>query len=154
MGLVSFTAWQFLFLFALGIFSTLFVLMKPKKNRYMSMIKLGLFLALFDFAFETWGALAGLWLTTKSMVPLGAVPIEVFGIALMAGATYNLLFPKKFSWELGLASSLLIACAGTIIEAALISMGHLTYYGWWTSAHAVAGYFGTFFIMYALNSQV
>jgi len=151
---VGLTAWQFLLVLAVGIFATLFVLRKPKASQYMAMVKMALVLALFDYAFETWGFLAGFWASAGSVLPLGAVPVEVFGIALCAGATYAMLFPRKFSWNLGLASSLLIACGGTFVEALLIGQGNLAYTGGWTSAHAVVAYFLTFLGMNAVNSQV
>lgn len=154
MALVEMTAWQFLVLLSVGIFSTLFVLVKPKKRKYAAMLKLGVFLALFDFAFETWGFQAGYWASAGSILALGAVPAEVFVIALLAGATYAMVFKQKFSWELGITTSILIASAGTIIEALLAGTGNLVYTGGWNSGYAAIAYFLTFLLIHGMNSKL
>lgn len=154
MALVGLTTWQFLLALTVGILGTMWVVLRPKSSRYQGMIKLGLFLALFDFSMETWGALSGYWFSYQSMAFLGPAPIEVVLMALMAGATYHLIFPPKMNWALGLASSLVIACIGVIFEAALIGTGSMAYYGGWTSGHALLGYFATFMLVHAANEQV
>jgi hypothetical protein len=153
MVLVSFTPWHFLALVAIGVFGTLHTFYKPQRRRYPQLAKLGFFLVLFDFAFETWGAVSGLWQPFGSSLLIGAQPIEVTLIAFLAGATYSLVFPRKLDLSLALFSSLLIGCTGALIEALLITGGWFAYYGPWTSWHALAGYFATFMIMHAINTQ-
>ncbi|MFH0973510.1 MAG: hypothetical protein V1817_01835 [Candidatus Micrarchaeota archaeon] len=161
MGFVSLTVWVFLMFIAIGIYTSLLALLKPKEKLYAGMIKLGLFLAVFDFIFESWGAWAGYWISKGSLLPLDVfripgfegVPGEVFVIALCAGATYSLLFPKKFGWRVALPANFLIACVGAGIEAILISSGLLVYTGGWTSGHAVAAYFVTFLLLNWVNSK-
>ncbi len=162
MGLVGMSMWLFLMFVAIGVYISHLALLKPKEKLYNGMLKLGLFLAIFDFFFESWGAWAGYWISQGSLFPLNVfhipgfegVPAEVFVIALCAGATYSLLFPKKFVWRLALPANFLIACVGAGIESLLISANLLVYSGGWTSAHAVVAYFATFLLLNWVNSKV
>ncbi len=161
MGFIGMTVWAFLMFVAIGVYTSLLALLKPKENRYSGMIKLGLFLAVFDFFFESWGAWAGYWISQGSLLPLNlfgipgfeGVPGEVFVIALCAGATYNLLFPKKFEWRLALPANFLIACVGAGIESLLVSANLLVYKGGWTSGHAVLAYFAVFLLLNWVNAK-
>ena len=141
--------WIYLMLLALGLLGILPFLIR--KKHCAEMLKMALFLALFDFAFENVGAWQGYWYSTGSAFPILAVPIEVFIIALCAGSAYALIFPRRFDWQLGIASSLVIAAAGTAIEAVLIGAGNLHYAGGWTSYHAFASYFVVFLAMGRVN---
>ncbi|MEM0475176.1 MAG: hypothetical protein QW343_00065 [Candidatus Norongarragalinales archaeon] len=161
MGFVSMTIWVFLMLLAVGIYTSLLALLKPKEKQYYGMLKLGVFLAVFDFFFESWGAAAGYWVSKGSLLPLNffsvpgfeGVPFEVFVIALCAGATYALLFPKKFDWRIALPTNFLIACIGAGIESLLISSGNLVYKGGWTSVHALLAYFAVFLLLNWVNAK-
>jgi hypothetical protein len=162
MGFVGLTFWAYLVFLAIGVYSShVLVFRPPKKKEFMGVAKLALFLAVFDFFFESWGAWAGYWVSKGSLLPLNAfnipgfegVPGEVFVIALCAGATYALLFPKKFEWRVALPTNFLIACVGAGIESLLISAGNLVYTGGWTSAHAVAAYFATFLLLNWVNAK-
>lgn len=152
MGFIVMTFWVYLLCAAIGVYAVLLALLKPKKEQFAGMLKMGLFLALLDFAFENWGAWAGYWTSTGSLLPIAAVPTEVFLIAFCAGAVYSLLFPKKFDWNVALPSSFLIAVIGAGVEALLIGFELLAYSGGWTSFHALIAYFITFLIMHKANS--
>ncbi len=117
-------------------------------------LTLGLILAVFDWVFENAGAILGYWHSVGSTLFLGAVPVEVFFIALCAGAFYNWIAPKQFSWLLALASSLVIAVIGSGIEASLAEQNLLVYTGGWTSTHALVAYFVVFLGMYFANRWV
>ena len=160
--MLSMSIWIFLLITSIAILGCMRLFLSPKidrikKETYNRAFKLGLFLVIFDFIFENAGLLAGYWYTSGSVLQLGAVPIEVVGIAFCAGYAYSLLFKEKyqkFNWEIGFFTSLLIAVVGTLIEAILVSQGVLTYTGGWTSMHALISYFITFFIMHKVNSML
>lgn len=154
MALVQMSVWMYLLFAAVGIFGTLFVLLKPKKQVMSRAMKLGLFLFAFDFIIENAGLLLGYWHTCGSVLQLMAVPLEVALIAFLAGCAYALLFPPKFDWSLGAASSLLIAVVGTGIEAIIVGQGVLVYTGGWTSYHTLAAYFAAFLLMHKANSAL
>lgn len=154
---LSMSIWIFLMLTAIGICGSLRLIIAPKVSRERKAVlsravKMGLFLFAFDFIFENLGLILGYWSTSGSLLQLGAVPIEVAVIASTAGYAYAMVFPRKFGWETGFFTSLLIAAAGTAIEAMLNSFGVLAYTGGWTSMHAFVAYFGTFFMMHKVNS--
>ncbi|WP_091690633.1 hypothetical protein [Methanococcoides vulcani] len=140
--------WIFLFLLSIGIFSVLAVLLHKNLSEAL---KLGLYLAIFDFFFENLGGYFGLWTTKNSILFLGFVPIEVFFIATLAGATYYLLFPRNWDTATALSTSFLIAVVGAMLEAGLVSGGYLEYMNWWNSYWAVLAYFLTFLMMYKVN---
>ncbi|TFH44602.1 MAG: hypothetical protein E4G94_03375 [ANME-2 cluster archaeon] len=140
--------WIFLLMLAIGIFSVLAVLLH--KNLFEA-LKLGLSLAVFDFFFENMGGYFNLWVTKNSVLFLGFVPIEVFFIATLAGATYYLLFPRTWDTATALSTSFLIAVVGAMIEAGLVSIDYLEYMNWWNSYWAVIAYFLIFLIMYKVN---
>ncbi len=151
--------WIFLMLTAIGICGSLRLVIVPRapKERKFALsraTKMGFFLFAFDFVFENLGLILGYWNTSGSLFQIGAVPIEVMVIAAAAGYAYAIVFPRKFSWETGFYTSLLIAAAGTAIEAILNNFGVLTYTGGWTSMHAFVSYFGTFFLMHKVNSTL
>ncbi|MEM3369712.1 MAG: hypothetical protein QXE90_02565 [Candidatus Micrarchaeia archaeon] len=156
--MLTMSIWVFLLFTAIGMWGTVYYLVKDKtpksklKELNSRAIKLGIFLLVFDFIFENLGLLLGYWYTSGSILQLGAVPIEVMGIAFCAGFTYAVLFPRKFDTKLGFFSSVWIAAAGTAIEAILVSQGVLMYTGGWTSLHAFVSYFAAFMIMHKVNS--
>ncbi len=139
----------------MGVLWTLTALLRPSKEKQRAMLYTGLFLAIGDWVFETSGYLLNYWNAHNSLFPIGpAVPIEVFGIALCAGAALNLLWPKKADWRLIVPSSFLIACAGTVIEAGLVSVGNLVYLSGWTSYHAFVWYFIAFAVFQFANNEI
>ncbi|MEM2175041.1 MAG: hypothetical protein QXI58_05415, partial [Candidatus Micrarchaeia archaeon] len=103
--------WLFLLLTAIGIWGSIYSIArkKLKKNDIKEInlrgIKVGIFLLIFDFIFENSGLLLGFWHTTGSYFQIFAVPIEVMGIAFLAGFTYAILF-KEFELDLAIFSSL------------------------------------------------
>jgi len=152
MSLVGMSLWIFLLITAIALWAVIFYFKRPDKTTRKRAVKLGLFLLVFDFVFENIGYVLGLWEATGSIYRVIAPPIEVVGIALLAGYTYSVLFPKKFDWNLGLASSLLIAVTGVAFESILIGEKLLAYTGWWDSYFALVSYFVTFLIMHKINS--
>jgi len=140
--------WIFLLLLAIGIFAVLAVL---KRKNLFEALKLGLFLAVFDFFFENLGGHFDLWVTKNSVLFMGFVPIEVFCIATLAGATYYLLFPRTWDPSTALSTSFLIAVVGAMLEAGLVAVDYLEYMTWWNSYWAVVAYFLTFLMMYRVN---
>ena len=156
---LSMSIWIFLMITAIAICGSLRLVVAPKnsKERRSTLAraaKMGLFLFAFDFVFENLGLVLGYWNTSGSVFQAGAVPVEVMVIAATAGYAYAMIFPRRFGWEMGFFTSLLIAAAGTAIEAMLNSFGVLAYTGGWTSMHALVAYFGTFFLMHRLNSML
>lgn len=154
MALVQMSMWVYLLFTAVGIASVMALLLKPKRQALNRAVKLGLFLLAFDFIFESAGLLLGYWHTSGSILQLMAVPLEVAFIAFLAGCAYAMLFPPKFDWKLGVASSLPIAVVGTGIEAILVGQGALVYTGGWTSYHTLVAYFAAFLLMHWVNSAL
>jgi len=146
------SVWIFLAIVAISVTALVYALLKPKKETILRGIKLGLLLVLIDFIFENTGLLLGQWKMFGSAFAIGAVPIEVMIIAFCVGITYSMLFARKFTLELAITSSLLIAIVGTGIEAALLSMSVFIYYTGWTAWHALISYFIAFLLMHKLNS--
>ncbi len=152
--LVGINLWVFLLILAIGVLWILTYFLKPTREKLLNMFKMGLFLAVFDMVFETTGLMFGYWQATNSLFLIGpAVPIEVFLIAVAAGAALNLLFPR-FSLRLALPVSFLIAGIGTFIEAMLVSSGNLAYLASWTSFHAFVAYFVVFTFLQFVNSEL
>jgi hypothetical protein len=146
--------WIYLLLLAIGIVMTLKAMRKPDAKMRTRMLRLGLFLALFDFVVETAGALAGLWVSSSSTMMLGFVPIEVLGIAICAGSAYAMLFPKKCDCALTITGSFLIAAVGVCIEGMLMGFNVLNYLGPWTAFHALLAYWATFWMLNWVNSKL
>lgn len=146
MTLIS--TWIFLLMLAIGIFSVLAVIVHKS---LFEAFKLGMYLAIFDFFVQNTGGYFGLWVSKNSVLFLGFVPVEVFFIAIFAGATYYLLFPRTWNTRTALATSYLIAVVGAMTEAALVYFGYLEYMNWWNSYWAVVAYFLTFLLMYKVN---
>ncbi len=150
-SLVSMNLWHFLLLLSIGIIWMLIAAFKPSEEKLRTMFGMGLFLAIFDLVFETIGLYLGYWQATNSLFLIGpAVPLEVFAIAICAGAAMNLLF-SKFSWEFSVPAAFLIAAMGTWIEGMLVNTGNLVYLGGWTAFHAFAAYFIVFTFLQYVN---
>lgn len=157
MALVSMSLWIFLLLTAVAVIWVLKALLKPNAKTGRSMLKMGLFLAVFDWVFETAGLFLGYWHSTGSVFPLGPgifyPPLEVFVIALCAGAALDLLFPKKFDWNFALPAGMIVAVAGTCIESMLVGAGNLVYLNGWTSFHAFVAYWIVFALFYWADAR-
>ena len=144
--------WLLLFAIAAVLFAVLCWGFKPRdKGR---MLKLGVFLALFDFAFESAGAAADFWASKGSVLFLGAVPVEIFAVALFAGGAYALLFPPVFDFKKTAFYAIPIAIAGTAIEALMISQGSLEYSLPWTAYLALPAYWLAFLLVGYVNSRL
>ncbi len=154
MALVGMTLWIFLLIAAISIWAIAYYLVRPNKETKRRAVALGLFLLIFDYIFENIGYQLGLWEASGSIYRLLAPPIEVMVVAFLSGYTYSLIFPKKFDWNIGLSSSLLIAVVGTAFEAILVGQNLLTYTGGWTSYHALISYFVTFLMLHKVNSML
>lgn len=151
MNLVLMNLWIPLLLLAIAVFALVTTkcrdLLKPA-------MMLGLFLAVFDFAFETLGGVLGLWESSNSILALGFVPLEVFLIAFFAGATYYYVLANKADLKRMVFTSLMIATAGMVIEKELITMGHLAYSPAWNPIYAFIAYFAVFTILYFVKGFV
>jgi hypothetical protein len=153
--LVGMSMWTLLLLLAIGIFWTLQTILDPKGRKARSMFTLGLFLAVFDWIFETSGFFSNYWTSAGAVLFIGpAVPLDVFLIAFFSGATMSLLFPRKFTWNFGLPTAVAIGATGTVIEALLITTGNLSYHGTWTSFHAFVWYFIVFLGLQKVNELI
>lgn len=152
--LVEITLWTFLFALGVGILATLVAYLRPNAETLKRAVILGLVLAVLDFAFENWGAQAGLWTSYGSPLFLGAVPIQVFLIAILAGMAYHLVILPRHDALYVVATSLLIAMVGVGIEGLLLDYKLLTYTGGWTSVHAMAAYFITFVAVNWANLKI
>lgn len=145
-------------LVAIAVIWTLATIFKPDAKRVRTLLMMGFFLAVFDWVFETAGLFAGYWHSSGSIFPVGPSmfypPLEVFVIALCAGAAMDLLFPKKFDWRTALPFTMLVACVGTFIEAMLISSGNLIYLAGWTSLHAFIAYWITFLVFHWVDVEL
>jgi hypothetical protein len=146
--------WVYLLLLAIGTVMTLKALRKPDQKARTRMIRLGAFLALFGFIIETAGALAGLWVYSGSVFAVGFVPVEVLGIAVCAGASYAMLFPRKCDCSLVITSSFLIAVVGTGIEGMLMGFNVLNYLGPWTAFHALLAYWAAFWMLNWVDAKL
>ena len=147
-GLIS--IWFYLVALTFGIWAFVWAFKKRKlKNAW----KVGLFLAVFDLAFETGGAILGLWTTQNSVFPLGYVPVEVFAIAFMAGMVYHWIIPKKLNPRQLFAVLFLIAVAGTLFEAMLVFTGYVDYANW-ISYFTLPVYFGAFWLVHQVHRRV
>lgn len=152
--LVDFTLWTYLLLMAVGIFSTGVAWFKPGHDQLKKALLLGLFLAVFDFVFENAGAMTGLWYSQGASAYLLAVPIQVFLIALLAGAAFHLALPARKDALYMTATALLIAVIGAGIESILLDHQLLTYANGWTSTHAVLSYWATFLLLHIVNLKL
>ncbi len=144
--------WLLLAEIAAVLFGVLYWAFPPRdKGR---VLKLGLFLALFDFFFENAGALASFWVSRNSVLFIGASPVEIFVVALFAGGAYALIFLPKFEWRAAGLVALPIAVAGTAIEALMIWQGSLEYSLGWTFLLALPAYWLAFILVGWVNSRL
>ncbi|MDE1855738.1 MAG: hypothetical protein KGH49_00680 [Candidatus Micrarchaeota archaeon] len=122
-------------------------------KRLVRAFGVGIFLMLFDFAFENAGWLAGLW-QTHSIFAIGVVPIQVMGIALFGGAAWALYLPRKFNIWHSVADCIVFATFGALGEWLLIQQGLFTYNLWWNSGLAFLAYFLTWVLLHFVRYKV
>ena len=129
------------------------LLLHSKKSELGDAWKLGMFLAAFDWVFETGGALLGLWVSNNSIFPLWLVPAEVSFIAVLVGTAYRMVVPKKLEWQKALLMTTSISIIGAMTERFLISLGTITYLNW-NSFFALIAYFIAFWIVNQVDARI
>lgn len=143
------SAWILILLFSLAVA----VLMSLNYRQHLvSGLKLGLFLAIFDWVVENLGEIFGLWYSKGSVFWLRAVPLEVFLTCICVGTVYYMLFTKWEDLGIGVLSSLCIAVIGMVVERELIRLDNLVYWNW-NSIAALIAYFITFLILYKVKDR-
>lgn len=149
-------SWHILAASALGFFALEFYLNWRGflDDRMRKALFMGVFLLIFDFVFQTSGALLGLWGPSGSIYILGAVPVEVMAITLFGGIAWALYLPKKFDLSFSLLDILLFSFFGAFGEWLLIRNGVFYYAEAWTSIHAFISYAFTWAVLHYVNYNV
>ncbi len=143
-------AWNLLLLAAV----VWFVLESEKDiKRFENAMKIGLFLMLFDFAFENSGWILGLW-QTFSMYAMGVVPLQVMGICFFGGTAWATYMPKKYNPKFSFYNNIVFGVFGALGEWLLIRQGLFAYHLWWTSILAFLSYFLTWVILNFVRYRV
>ena len=114
----------------------------------------GLFLMVFDFAFENSGWLLGLWATHGALLAIGVVPIEVMLICLIGGTAWALYVPRSYDRMHSIMDILVFATYGTLGEYMLRLSGLMTYYQWWNAGWAFLAYGITWVILHYVKYRV
>ncbi len=122
--------------------------------RIKKAIFMGAFLLLFDFVFETSGALFGLWGPRNSLFIIGAVPVEVMAITFFGGIAWSLYLPKKFDFTHSLMDILLFSFFGAFGEWLLIKNNVFQYAPPWNSLLAFISYALTWAILHYVNYNI
>ncbi|VVC72169.1 Uncharacterised protein [uncultured archaeon] len=112
------------------------------------------FLAVFDFAVESAGAILGLWTTNYSFIPLFYVPGEVVALILVGGTAWALYLPKTFSLRTSAVDVFVIATYGALGEWIFVNAGLMSYGNGWNSLLAFAGYAFTFALLHLINYRI
>jgi hypothetical protein len=123
---------------------------RENRGRVRTALGVGVFLLVFDFAFENSGWLAGLWFT-KSQFHVGVVPVQVMGIALFGGAAWALYLPRRFNLWHSVVDCVVFATFGALGERLLIGQVLFVYQQWWTSYDAFVAYFLTWVILHCVR---
>jgi len=151
--------WIPLLLLAIAVFA---IVTTKCKELLKPALVLGLFLMVFDFLFESLGAVLGLWHINpaNSILMLGVVPVEVLLIAFFAGATYYYILAPKTDFKRMVFTALMIATAGMVLEKELIALNHMTYspdsatFISWNPIYAFIAYFAVFTLLYFIKGIV
>jgi len=155
--------WIILGTCAIGWFVIELYIEKPDLKRLKRALYVGIFLLVYDFAFENSGTLLGLWYSSNSLIPVcvpvestyvACVPIEVMMVTLFGGAAWALYIPRKFKLTYSILDILLISTFGALGEFILIQYGLMHYLLWWTSLHAFISYMGTWIILHFVNYKI
>ena len=125
----------------------------------------GLFLMIFDFAFENIGTLVfGLWGTSGSSLFIIAVPIEVMITCFLGGAAWALYIMSAHAMLLSKLKSrfgyilryfvgldiLFFGMGGATAEWCLIQRSAMYYAKGWTSIHAFVAYSATWLLLHVV----
>lgn len=148
----------------------LFEYRKATGNNLKIALFMGVFLMVFDFAFENVGTLVvGYWGTSDSSLFILAVPIEVMLTCFFGGTAWALyilsvhtLFVSKYGghsnkplrFSLILLDLVFFGAGGAAAERSLIQRGVMYYALGWTTLHAFVAYFATWTIMHTLLNKL
>lgn len=145
------SAWIYLLALSFLVFVPFAI--KYRQNLKKALL-LGLFLAVFDWVFESAGALLNLWVSKGSIFFLWNIPLEVFLIAIFSGSVYYFVLEKKSSLGWLVLTSLLVAVVGMTMERALIELSLLQYFLAWNSVLAFISYFLVFAILFWVKELI
>lgn len=150
---IIFQKWFILPIFAVIWFLFELNIIKNKKMKYLKIaILFGIFLMVFDFAFENWGSIYGYWRTINSSFFVLAVPIEIMLTCVFGGAAWFLFALKNKNKFFITINLILWSIGGMLGESFLISKGFMNYgNGWLSIPHAFVSYFLTFILLYFIN---
>lgn len=144
--------------FILPIFALIWFLFelgntKEKRMKYLKIaISMGIFLMVFDFIFENFGAVYGYWRTINSSFFVYLVPIEIMLTCIFGGAAWY-FFISKYNNKFFIITNLIIwSIGGMLGEMFLISINFMNYgNGWLSMPHAFVSYLLTFILLYSIN---
>lgn len=145
--------WSLLAFVSLVAVAIFVQVLKPSKEKIAKAGKMGLFLAVFDWVFQTLGFYAGYWWTNGGFLIGPAVPLEVSIIAFCVGAVLSLL-QQEFLWKNVAAFSFIVAFIGAFCELAFVGNGDMIYANGWASLHAFVTYFLGFTFFQFVNSKL
>lgn len=114
----------------------------------------GVFLMVFDFAFQNAGWLLGLWRTFGATLAIGAVPIEIMLVCLLGGAAWALYLPRKYDRIYTFVDVIAFAVYGAFGEFTLMGAGLMAYYQWWNSWLAFASYAFVWVLLHYVKYKV
>jgi hypothetical protein len=122
-----------------------------KKKDLYAALEIGLFLMVFDFIIENFGAALGFWQTTKTALPVIHVPIEIMLLTLIGGTAWALAQPKEFSRINSALDIVLFSVFGALGESLLIKNQVMVYMSGWNPVFAFLGYFITWSMLHYLR---
>jgi len=149
-----FTFWSILLFSVVGWF---LIELKTNWNDRTGIKKallIGLFLMIFDFAYENFGFYLGLWRSFYSLFFVLHVPVEMLGVTFLGGTAWGLFLPKKFSKMYSAFDILLFSTVGACGEFLLLKANIMTYLGGWTSLYAFFSYMATWTILHILRYKI
>lgn len=143
---------------------------KATRKKLRVALLMGVFLMVFDFAFENVGTLVfGYWGTNGSSLFVLAVPIEVMLTCLFGGTAWALyvlsahaLFVARYQshsntplrYSLILLDLFFFGVGGAAAEWCLIQKGAMYYAAGWTTPHAFVAYFATWTLLHTLLNKL
>lgn len=148
----------------------LFEYRKATREKLGVALLIGMFLMVFDFAFENIGTLVfGYWGTNGSSLFVLVVPIEVMLTCLFGGTAWALyvlsahaLFVSKYQshsnkplrFLLILLDLFFFGAGGAAAEWCLVQRGVMYYAGGWTSLYAFVAYSATWTMLHTLLNRL